>query len=202
MTIGQYSQIIHAIIVEVSDRHGYSYLQLQVFIYIIIFAVCPLMLHIVVLQQAFAFAEHRQGITFVAVIPFLNLTARITCTIVALRCIDQEALLAVSVKIAGNNIQKAAVLIGRDIEVIAIIHVAEAADLYSTSASRIVFRCGIDDPQISLFIIVRDTHKCHVIPATAAGGVKGYCLHQAVVGIRIKAAVRAALISGKGGQGT
>ena len=190
MTVGQHRQIVHTVAVEVPHGHGDT--QLAPLVSLRFLHIIPGMVVIIAHQQTVTLAALGKVVT--VIIPLLNLAAS---GFVGLRGIDHDALLAVAVEVTGHDIEEAAVGVSRHFKVVSVVHIAEIADIHSGTAMG--FLSGIDHPQVAP--LIGNAYKCHMIPSAAAGGVKGYRLHESV-GRGIKGAVGTALVSGKGGQGT
>ena len=190
VAVGQHRQVVHAVAVKVAYSHGNT--QLAPLITFRVLYVKPRMPVIVAHQQAVALAP--LGKAPAVIVPLLDLAAS---GLVGLRGIDQDALLAVAIKVTGRNIEKAAVGVGGHLKALSLIHVVKITDVHRLAAIGARLLPGIDDPQVAP--LVGDAHKGHMVLPSAAGGVKGHRLHQGVGGDG-KRAGGIALLSGKGEQ--
>ena len=190
VAVGQHRQIVYAVPVKVAYGHGNA--QLAPLIASRVLYIIPRVLVVVAHQQAVALAP--LGKTSAVIVPLLDLAAS---GLVGLRGIDQDALLAVAVKVTGHDVQEAAVGVGGHLKAHSVIHVLKITDVHRLAAVGARPLPGIDDPQIAP--LVGNPHKGHMVFPSAAGGVKGHCLHQGV-GVNGKRAVGTALLSCEGRQ--
>ena len=190
VAVGQHRQIVYAVPVKVAYGHGNA--QLAPLIASRVLYIMPRVLVVVAHQQAVALAP--LGKTSAVIIPLLNLAAS---GVVGLRGIDHDALLAITVKVTSHDIEEAAVGVGGHLKAISVIHVCKITDVHRLAAVGARLLPGIDDPQIAP--LVGNPHKGHMVFPSAAGGVKGHCLHQGV-GVNEKRAVGTAFLSCEGRQ--
>ena len=190
VAVGQHRQIVYVVPVKVAYGHGNA--QLAPLIASRVLYIMPRVLVVVAHQQAVALAP--LGKTSAVIVPLLNLAAS---GIVGLRGIDHDALLAITVKVTSHDIEEAAVGVGGHLKAISVIHVCKITDVHRLAAVGARLLPGIDDPQIAP--LVGNSHKGHMVFPSAAGGVKGHCLHQGV-GVNEKRAVGTAFLSCEGRQ--
>ena len=190
VAVGQHRQIVYAVPVKVAYGHGNA--QLAPLIASRVLYIIPRVLVVVAHQQAVALAP--PGKTSAVIVPLLDLAAS---GIGGLRGIDHDAFLAVAVKVTGHDVQEAAVGVGGHLKAISVIHVCKITDVHRLAAVGARPLPGIDDPQIAP--LVGNPHKGHMVFPSAAGGVKGHCLHQGV-GVNGKRAVGTAFLSCEGRQ--